>query len=192
MPASDFADLIISEMKSAIGQNGENFTKDTPNIANKTIAKAITTYLLNNTTVSVSYSGIIPGTPPVPDPTVTDVLRITGECKVPGVSDNFDSWVSEIGSNIQNGFFLENGLAGVTTTSPNSILCFDGTPLSIKRDEIKSIHEGNFNDPQKAVWEFICERIITWLSNISGIPFPGKNINSESQGEGTVVKIIVI
>ena len=192
MPASSFADIIIDNLDSAIGKDSSKFSKSTPDSANKAIADAITSYLLDNTTITVSYTGIIPGTPPSPDPVVVDILEIEGKCEPPGTATNFNDWILDLGAKIQNGFFLSKGKAGITTEVPKSIKCFTGLPLIIDRDsKLKSVHEGNIDNPQKAIWETICSEIINWLNSISGIPFTGKNEKSGSKGSGTTTITLV-
>ena len=194
MSASSFAELIIGKLESAIGKDGTAFTENTPSIANKAIANAVTEYLIKNTKITVQYTGMIPGTPPVPDPTVIDVLEIEGNCEPPSIADNFNTWISDLGSKIQSGFFLGKGKAGVVTTKPKSVNCFIGVPLLIDVTEIKSIHLGNLentNDPQKVIWEYICNKIILWLCGIRGIPFSGKNDKTGSKGTGTTTITLV-
>ena len=195
MPASNFADLIISKIKSAIGDNSDNYNSNTPNLANKAISEGITEYLKNNTTVPITYSGIIPSVPPVPDPVVTDILNIEGSCAPISSTGEFNSWILDLSEKIQSGFFLGSGNLGITSTTPNSVLCFmSGPPLALTQDELKNLHISNMNseEPNRIIWEYICQKIIIWLNSIPGISFPGINTNSGSQGVGTVVKIIVI
>lgn len=109
-----------------------------------TVAKAIETYLLSNTLVTVSYSGIIPGTPPVPDPIVIDVLKIKGTC-APLNNSSFDSYVKTIESGIVSGFELDMGLAGVIPSAPT--LAFK-IGIDLVQDHIKAVHKS-----QLYLWE---------------------------------------
>lgn len=190
MPADKFAEAIISEMKSAIGQGGGSFDSNTPIKANQAIAKAITNYLTKNTKIVVSYSGVITSTG-LPDPLVADTLSITGECKPPGTASNFETWILELGLNIQNGFFLSDGTAGIVPTTPSP--CFVGSPLEILGDDIKQIHISNLDSEnlQKHIWEFICDKIITWLNIMVGAPYTGENSKTGSVGAGASTKTIV-
>lgn len=187
MPASSFADVIISKLNSAIGRNGDNYTSGTPGIANIAIAEGVTDYLLANTSILVGYSGIIPGTPPIPDPTVVDTESITGMC-APPVGDEFDEWVSDLESKIVSGFFIGPGQIGVTSIAPTN--CFM-SGLSITRDDIKSVHTGNLNDPQKAVWTKICSQILLWLNSCNIGGYGAINTSTGSSGSATVTKTIV-
>lgn len=189
MPADKFAEAIISEMKSAIGQGGGSFDSNTPIKANQAIAKAITNYLTENTKIVVSYSGVITSTG-LPDPLVADTLSITGECKPPGTASNFETWVLELGLNIQSGFFLSNGDLGIV---PVPSPCFVGSPLEILGDDLKQVHVNNLDseDLQKLIWEFICNKIITWLNLMMGAPYTGVNSKTGSVGAGASTKTIV-
>lgn len=189
MPASSFADIIISKLNSAIGRDGFSYSSSTPGIANKAIAEGVTDYLLANTSILVSYSGIIPGTPPIPDPTVIDTESITGKCDPPE-GDEFDEWVSDLESKIVSGFFIGPGQVGVTSTSPNSINCF-ASGLSITRDDIKSVHTNNLDDPQKLVWTKICSEILLWLNSCNIGGYGAINSSTGSSGSATVTKTIV-
>ena len=187
MPASSFADTIIAKLNSAIGRNGENYKSSTPNIANKAIAEGVTEYLLSNTMISIAYSGIIPGTPPIPDPTVSDVEEITGKCAPPSGTE-FDVWVSSLESNIVSGFFIGPGKIGVTSIAP--INCFH-PGLSLTREDIKSVHTGNLDDPQKAVWTKICSQILLWLNSCNIGGYPAANSSTGSTGSASVIKTTV-
>lgn len=189
MPADKFAEAIISEMKSAIGQGGESFDNSTPIKANQAIAKAITDYLTENTKIVVSYSGVITSTG-LPDPLVVDTLSIVGTCKPPGTASNFETWILELGLNIQNGFLLSNGTAGIV---PAPSPCFVGSPLVILGEELKQLHINNLDseDLQKLIWEFICNKIIAWLNLMIGAPYTGVNSNTGSVGAGASTKTIV-
>ena len=188
MSALNFADTIIAKLNSAIGAKGENYTSSTPRIANTAIAEGITEYLLANTTISITYSGIIPSTPPVTDPVVSDVESITGQCTPPEGTE-FDNWVSSLERNIVTGFFIGPGKLGITSIVPTN--CFR-SGLNLSRESIKSVHLGSINDPQRAVWVEICSRILLWLnsSNIGG--YTAKNILSGSTGSAVVVKTTVL
>lgn len=198
MPADKFADLIISEMKSAIGQDGEKFTTDTPIKANKAIAKAITDYLVENTTYPIAYAGTIPGpTGVLPDPVVSDTLKITGECLAPGNSSNFSQWITDLDVKIRTGFLFDSGEV-IQLTSPSPVPCFIPTlpPLLnyINLDTLKNISGKNI---QKDVWTYLCDGIIKWLSDpltsIHPTPYPG--INSKvagSTGVATIIKTVLL
>lgn len=184
MPARSFASTIISELKNAIGQEG-NYTKGTPTTANAAIAKAVTTYLLSNTTITVSYKGPIPagGTEVIP----ADMLKITGTCAPPSGTD-FDSWVKSLESNIISGFFIGPG----KLVQPVGVFPCYAKGLSLSRDgDLKGTHEANPENAQVAVWEKICDSILKWLNSTGGTPvFAAKG--SVSVGSGQTTKVTVL
>lgn len=184
MPAQDFALTIITELKNAIGQEG-NYTKGTPSTANAAIAKAVTTYLLSNTTITVSYKGPIPagGTEVIPE----DMLKITGTCEPPSGTD-FDSWVKSLESNIISGFFIG---PGAIVQPMGSFPCY-AKGLSLSRDgDLKGTHEADPENAQVAVWEKICDSILKWLNSTKGTPvFAAKG--SASVGSGQTTKVTVL
>lgn len=191
MAAADLADLIISEMKSAIGQEGD-YDNSAPSKANIAIAKAITDYLIKNTLISIAYAGIIPGAPPIPDPVVADVFRITGNCS-PASSTNFDAWLMELSLNIQNGFQFSIGNLGLMPVAPT--LCFVGPPITGNQVMLglSSIHKSNNDNPQKPIWTAISGAILTWLNTqLPPISFACMNSSAGSTGMATTVKIMVM
>lgn len=166
MAARDLADKIISSLKSAIGKDGTKFTKASPSIANAAIASTITTYLISNTKVNVSYNGPIPagGTESIP----SDDLTVLGVCAPPSGTD-FDSWISSLENNIVSGFFIGVGKIVIPAGTFPSFK----KGISISREDLKSIHEGNItkdDDPQKLIWEKISSAILEWLNSTIGTP----------------------
>lgn len=187
MAASDFADLIISNLASSIGTDGQGFNSGTPAKANQAIADAVTEYLPKNTKIQVGYVGTITGPPPVPDPLVTDMCDIEGTC-APPVGTDFDTWIKSLESNIVAGFKISKGAGGVTPIAPPPAFI---PGLSLSRDDIKSVHQANMDKPQKPVWTKICGDIITWLNSIVSSPYPAQNTNTSSTGVATPTKTIV-
>lgn len=184
MPASSFADLMISKLESSIGKDGYSYSSSTPNIANQAVAEGITEYLTQNTTINITYAGVMPNGSP--DPIVTDVCKVTGTCSPPSGTE-FDPWIKSLESNIVSGFFIDRGTAGVTPLAPkNSYL----PGLSLNRSMIQSVHESNLEDPQKPVWETICNAILIWLNATNAGPYPAST--SSSTGTATVIKTTVI
>lgn len=181
MSKIDFAKLIISQLESAIGKDGSGFAESSSTTAMSAIADAITSYLINNVTVTISYSGILPPPASTPDPVVTDIFKITGECTPVSVSDSFTSWLAQIEANIISGFTLqpkgENGI--IFSQQP-----FINPGIALTQMDIMSAHLGNENNPQQVVWELICEKIITWLETIAINVTPGPSSNSLSSSTG--------
>lgn len=194
MPANLLADKIISEIQNEIGTKGEKYDSSSPMKANKAIAKAITDYLKQNTMVAISYVGIIPGVPPIPDPLVSDMFKVTGNCS-PASATNFDAWLSQLSLNIQTGFQLESkGTVGLMCGAPT--LCFMGVTPFIGSQMIlglKGLHQANLDDPTKLIWTTISNVIWTWLNSmVVPTPFLCNNPMTGSTGTGMITKITVI
>lgn len=161
MPANVLADNIISALGNV----------DNPADANLKIANEITNYLKNNTSAIVSYAGTTPvGAPLV----LVDTFKITGSC-APANATQFDAWLMQLVMNIQTGFQLQTvGTLGVTMAAPT--LCFTPSPSPFVQNQLtlglKGLHEGNKDNPAKAVWTAIGNSIIMWLNTIAMIPAP--------------------
>lgn len=165
MSASSFASMIIGQLASAIGTDGSCYNNATMGLAQNTIAAAITSYILANAKVACSYAGIIPGTPPMPDPVVADTFMLVGTC-APVTATSFEAWVTQLESNIANGFQLApSGMAGVTPTSVAKPLIANGLlSQMLQQSLLKASHEANKGAPQQPVWEIICNMIISWFA----------------------------
>lgn len=122
----------------------------------KELSKVLTDYLIANVQVPITYVGIIPGTPPVPDPIVADVLGITGD--IPDLDNtDFNSWVTSLESGIMT-LKLENpGIAGI---KPNMSLNIfkKGLNTYLSQDNIKSIHTKPPKDIYK--WSIIDKELV--------------------------------
>lgn len=187
MSAENFANIIIEKLNNSIGTDGSKYSSDTPSKANQAIADGITEYIINNTKIQINYTGMIPGTPSVPDPIVSDTCEVTGKCSPPTGID-FDSWIKSIELNIISGFKIGKGLAGITPVSPPPAFI---SGLKISQNDIKSVHTNNLNNPQKPVWTFIANSILIWLNSIVGVSYGATNINSGSTGTSTPIKITI-
>lgn len=60
MSRTAFAQTIIAKLEAAIHRDGLSFTEGTAPIAMQAVAAGITEYLIANTKVIISYSGMIP------------------------------------------------------------------------------------------------------------------------------------
>lgn len=101
------------------------------------IANTLTNYLINNIKVPITYVGVIPGTPPVPDPIVADILSVVG--KIPKLDNSsFDSWVSSIESGIMNFELSDPGIVGI---KPNSPLKIFKEGLELKQEDLKKVFD---------------------------------------------------
>lgn len=178
-----FANHIIDKLQTAISINGATYTADTPSKAQKAIAEAITEYLVANTTVNISYAGILAngGTT---DPTVSDSMKITGQCAEIGKPSDFTSWVNKIQSVIASSFsVLSPGQKGVSV----SFKPFNPSQgaLIIQQAELVNASQNNQQRPSQAVWEVICGKILDWLTSESGKNKQAKAISASRSGVST-------
>lgn len=106
---------------------------------NKELAKVLGDYLVANIQVAISYAGIIPGTPPVPDPIVADVLPMTGS--ISSLSNvDFDTWVQSVETGIMTGLQLSDpGLMKVKPMAP-LVVFKKGLSTLLNQNVIYNIH----------------------------------------------------
>lgn len=192
MSKQAFASLILKKLSSSVGNDGTVYTDGTSETAQEAIASAITEYLTANTTVSISYSGVL--TSGSPDPVATDTLKITGACKSTGTPTDFSSWIKAMQSCISSGFStLSPGSGGVTTTfQPFSSV---SGALSIEQSLLQSAHQDNMDNPAQVVWESVCGGIMDWI-NSSSAKNPSANgipaTRPSSSGTASLVSLAVI
>ena len=188
MSKSAFASLIINKMKGAIGTDGMAFNEGTASIAMMSVAQAITEYLIANTIVSVAYVGVIPGTPPMPDPVVADTFKIIGTCAPPAPSESFDLWLLELQKNIIAGFQLApmGNMGLVFPTKP-----FLSPGVITNQAMLTSAHEVGDEGSQQKIWEIVCDGIIQWVNTTAMNPAPGAGSRPTGPSTGTanIVKI---
>jgi hypothetical protein len=190
MSKSAFAQTIIGKLKAAISTDGGSYQSATATSAMAAVAQGITEYIIANTQVQIVYTGIIPGTPPVPDPIVTDVFNVIGTCAPPSPSDNFDVWIKQIEANIIAGFTLAPmGNAGVVfATKP-----FLNIGVKTQIGDLTSTHDVQDESPQQKVWEIICGDIIDWINGSAMNPIPGgaSRPSGPSTGTASITKITI-
>lgn len=188
MSKSAFAQKIISKLKSAIGTDGQSFGDNTASSAMQAVADGITEYLIANTKVDIAYIGVIPGTPPVSDPTVEDTFKIVGKCAPPKASDDFSSWLTEIESNIIAGFSLASkGTAGVVfAQKPFAI-----SGITTTQSDLKAKHSVGDESPQQKIWEIVCGGIMDWINGTAMNPKNGaaSHPTATSTGTANITKI---
>lgn len=190
MSRTVFAQTIIGKLASAIGTSGQDYGPGSASAAMTAVAEGITEYLMTNTEVEVSYSGIIPGTPPSPDPLVKDTFAITGACAPTGPSDGFDAWIHQIETNIVAGFRLApSGSQGLTFTQTPFL-----TPgITTTRAGLTVLHDVGDTDPQLKVWEEVCQGIMDWLNTtaLNATPGAAAHPSAASTGTAAIAKITV-
>lgn len=190
MSKSAFASAIISKLKGAIGTDGSGYSSGSASSAMSAVAAAITEYLIANTTVTISYTGVLSTTPPSPDPVVTDTFKIMGSCTAPSPSDSFDSWIKEIESKIIAGFTLAAaGTAGVVFAQKP----FLNTGIATTQSNLKSAHDITDESPQQKVWEVVCGGIMDWINSAAMNTTPGTASRpaGPSTGTATITKITI-
>lgn len=190
MSKSAFAQAIISKLKGTIGTDGQSFTPGSATSAMTAVAAAITEYLIANTTVTITYTGVLASVPPAPDPVVTDTFRIVGSCAPTSVCSSFDEWIKQIETNIISGFVLAPaGTAGVVFPQKP----FLSIGIATVRDNLKSVHDVSDKDPQQKVWEVVCGGIMDWINGIALNPTPGAATRPTGPSTGTAfISTIII
>lgn len=207
MPASSFAQLIISKLAAAIGNDGSGFSASTPMSANQAVADAITEYIKSNTQIMSSYTGMIPSVPsPVPDPIVADVHTVDGMCApiTPPPPSGEPSkalllWLTSLETNIKTGFFLMPGTAGVTFASPvfpfaTGMLLNGLSQATVDglKNEMQGAIKGNESSPQQAVWEVLAQKILDMIVACPVGGGPAINSSSGSTGVGAITSNVIV
>lgn len=184
MSKSLFAKTIIDKVNAAIGRMGNEYSENTPTLAMEALAQGITEYLIQNTQVTVQYTGVIPSTPPVPDPIVVDTFTIVGSCAPTGPSNSFDEWIRQLETNIINGFQLApSGSLGVVFAQMPFLM----PGILTIRDHLTAVHDVSDEDAQYKVWEVICGDIMDWINTIAINVTPGAASRPTGPSTGTAI-----
>lgn len=182
MSKTTFAQSIIAKLKGAIGVSGSNFNAGSASVAMTAVASAISEYIIANTTVTISYSGIVASTYPYPDPIITDTFKVIGTCAPTGPSNSFDSWIKQIESNIIAGFQLApKGNAGIVFAQKP----FLSPGIVTSQANLKATHDVSDEDPQLKVWEVVCDGILNWINGIAANRTPGQASRPTGPSTGT-------
>ncbi len=190
MSKTTFAQSIIAKLKGAIGVSGSEFTAGSAAVAMNAVASAITEYIIANTIVTISYSGIVASTYPYPDPIMTDTFKVIGTCAPTGPSNSFDSWIKQIESNIIAGFQLApKGNAGIVFAQKP----FLSPGIVTSQANLKATHDVGDTDPQLKVWEVVCDGILNWINGLAANRAPGaaSRPTAPSTGTATITKITI-
>ena len=184
MSKSLFASTIIDKLNAAIGRMGNSYSEGTAFSAMDALAQGITEYLIQNTIVTVQYTGVIPAVAPVPDPVTTDTFKIVGQCAPTGPSNHFNEWIRQLEANIIAGFQLApSGELGVVFAQKPFL-----TPGIITlREQLTAIHDVLDEDPQYKVWEVICGGIMDWINTIAMNPASSAASRPSAPSSGTAV-----
>lgn len=189
-----FANHIIEKLQASISTNGATYTADTPINAQRAIAEAITEYLIANTTINISYTGMLINGG-ANDPILSDTMKITGKCAEIGKPSDFISWVNKIQSVIASSFTVFSpGQNGVSV----SFKPFNPSQgaLIIQQAELATASQNNQQRPSQAAWEVICGKIIDWLTSEAGKNPQAKTLSATrpgiSTGTATLTSITIL
>lgn len=192
MSKESFASLIITKLKEAVGKDGSAYSTDTATLAQSAIAEAITEYLLANTTITISYDGVL--TSGGADIIVSDTMKIAGSCQLTSTPAQFDAWVATLQSAIASAFGVQSpSTQGVVTTfQPFSSVV---GALQISQSKLKAAHQSNIKDPTLSVWSEICGSILSWLNSAAGLNLSAVAVTATrtgiSSGTATLLSVSV-
>lgn len=192
MSKESFASLVITKLRAAVGVDGSMYSNSTAVSAQSAIAEAITEYLIANTTVTISYNGVL--TSGGADVIASDTMKIIGTCVPPTTPTQFNSWVAALQSSIASAFTVQSpSTQGVVTTfQPFSSVT---GALQISQLSLRSAHESNLKNPVLSVWSVICGGILDWLNSAAGLNTTAVSIPATrsgiSSGTATLVSISV-
>lgn len=193
MGASAFASLICSKIQAAVGSDGGAFNVGTPPLCQAAIAEGITEYLIANTVVNISYTGMTTTAPSSPDPVVADVLQITGACAPMGTPTGYDEWLMDLQQKIADGFtVLSPGEALVTTVFQPFNPAVGA--LQIPQDGLLSAYGDSRDDPMLKVWEVVCQGIMDWINSSDGCNPAAVEVAATrpaSAGTASLVNIVI-
>ena len=122
-----------------------SYSSSTPATMGSIFCTELTTYLLANCKLMGSYTGTIPGTPPVPEAAPTDAWTVVGTvAPCTPSSAGFDAWMTMIENAIRVGIMTGLGVSHPITPVP----AFPGVSLAtfINQSMLKSIVDGAPND----------------------------------------------
>ena len=154
------------------------------------VAQGITEYLIQNTKVTIQYTGVVQSATPYPDPVVTDTFKIVGTCAPTGPSNSFDDWIKQIETNIISGFQLApSGNGGIMFAQKP----FLNAGISVTQAQLAAAHDINDEDPQHKIWEIICGGIIDWINGIAinVTPSSASRPSGPSVGTASIAKIVI-
>lgn len=105
MSKENFANLVLTKLKAVVGDDGSKYSSNTATLAQSAIADAITEYLVANTTITISYTGV--SASGSADVIASDTMKIVGSC-TPIATANFASWVIAVQSSIASAFVVQS------------------------------------------------------------------------------------
>lgn len=165
MSKESFANAIINKLSTSIGTNGANYTNATAGVAQRAIAEAITEYLVANTTITISYNGVLNSGGA--DIITSDTMKIVGACTLTTPPTQFSNWVATLQAAISSAFLVQSPSTQGVITSFQPFSNIVGA-LQIPQTDLKNAHESNLNNPTLSVWSVVCGSILSWLNSNAG------------------------
>lgn len=165
MSKESFASLIVSKLKSAVGNDGSRYSANTAALAQSAIAEAITEYLVANTIITISYNGM--ATAGGADVIASDTMEIVGNCQLTSTPSQFSAWVMTLQTAIASAFVVQSpSTQGIIT----EFQPFSNMPgaLQISQSALKTAHTSNPQNPTLSVWSELCGGILDWLNSEAG------------------------
>lgn len=185
------SNTIINKINEAIGKDGSQYNNNTAYSAMSAVSNAITEYLIANTTVYISYTGVLSNATAGPDPVINDTFKIIGKCAPTPPANNFDDWIVKLQSNIISGFTLAPiGAAGVVFQKNP----FINKGIGITQTKLKLLHNVNDTDPANKIWGIISQAIISWINNtaIDTTSGTATRPSAPSAGTATILEISLL
>lgn len=166
MSKENFASLVLTKLKTAIGDSGSAYSSSTAVSAQSAIAEAITEYLVANTIVTISYNGAL--TSGGEDIIAADTIKISGSCQLASAPTQFDTWITTLQSAIASAFVVQPPSTQGVVTSFQPFSSIVGA-LQIPQSKLKNAHEMNIGNPALSVWTEVCGGILDWLNSTAGL-----------------------
>ena len=186
----NFGITLANKINSQFG-DGTAYNSGTPTLINTMLGTEITNYILTNTLVAVTYTGTIPGTPPMPEVGADPGVKVIGTC-APPVGITFDSWLSSLEMNIKTGFMISAGPV-VKPITPIPIFNSLPAPLMtfVTQEDIKNAAGDNKEGAYIKVWSRLCDGIVNWITTQLPVP-PTYAASIIGTGVATITKISII
>lgn len=117
-------DRLANEWINALSSLTPPYSAGTPLQAGTLLNTTLAKFIRENVTLLGAYSGVIPGTPPVPEVLPADEVSIIGELP-PSITGDFNTWIKDIETKLKTLMFVGTG-----ATSPiGSIMAFPTTTI---------------------------------------------------------------
>jgi len=152
-------DRLASELITSLSLITPPYNSSTPfqvgTIFNTTLSK----FIRDNVTILGSYSGMIPGSPPVPEVIPLDEVSITGELP-PSTTGDFSAWIMDIETKLKTTMMVGSGITSPLGTIP----VFPTLNIMITQDMVGSAYMSTVNEYGVVINnspQFECMRVIS-------------------------------